>query len=42
MKFLMILLKKQLLDRMKGRRGGEGMDRRGRGSGNFPTGGPRN
>tara|TARA_Y100000746_G_scaffold177348_1_gene154926 strand:+ start:111 stop:647 length:537 start_codon:yes stop_codon:yes gene_type:complete len=34
--------KKQLLDRMKGRRGGEGMDRRGRGSGNFPTGGPRN
>ena len=28
--------KKQLLDRMKGRRGGEGMDRRGRGPGNFP------
>jgi len=34
--------KKQLLDRMKGRRGGEGVDRRGRGSGNFPPGGLRN
>jgi Spy/CpxP family protein refolding chaperone len=34
--------KKQLLDRMKGRRVGEGMDRRGRGSGSFPPGGPRN
>ena len=32
--------KKQLLDRMRGRRGGEGMDRRGRGPGNFPAGGP--
>ena len=34
--------KKQLLDRMKGRRGGEGMERRGRGPGSFPSGGPRN
>jgi len=34
--------KKQLLDRMKGRRGGEGMDRRGRGPGSFPPDGPRN
>ncbi len=34
--------KKQLLDRMKGRRGGEGMDRRGRGPGDFPSSDPRN
>ena len=34
--------KKQLLDRMKGRRGGEGMERRGRGPANFPPSGPRN
>lgn len=34
--------KKQLLDRMKGRRGGEEMDRRGLGPGNLPPSGLRN